>query len=100
MATLLHLGAHRTGTSGFQHFLKQNHAAFAEAGYQALYPGRDVPGRGTLKLRLPGPKLLKSDPQGALSALSASLPPQNLPHRLISEENMLGRMMPFWMGQF
>lgn len=45
MKVVLHLGAHRTGTTGLQNFLNANSAAFGQAGIRSFCPprSREVP---------------------------------------------------------
>ncbi|MGY3437216.1 MULTISPECIES: hypothetical protein [unclassified Marinovum] len=91
----IHAGAHRTGTSSFQMCLDLNREALAAAGYDTAYPGRDgIPG-GTLRLKLPddgttGPaeKTLRQHSPDPTRAL------------ILSEENIPGRMFPFYKGRF
>jgi hypothetical protein len=101
----LHAGAHRTGTSSFQLMLARNRPALRAAGVLPLYPGRDGAPGGRLRLRLPGPGTGPRK-RAALAdmlrdALSRDLGGADAPPQvLVSEENIPGRMLHFYSGQF
>lgn len=91
-AVYIHAGAHRTGTSSFQMCLDLNRGALATAGYDTAYPGRDgIPG-GNLRLKL-------KDAGAAARVLAghSTSPDRAL---IVSEENIPGRMFPFYRGRF
>lgn len=99
----LHAGAHRTGTSSFQMMLSANRAALEAAGFDVTYPERDGIADGTLGLRLPSPRnadqvahrfapSVREEIAGKCRPDSAAL--------ILSEENILGRMIHFASGRF
>ena len=98
----LHGGAHRTGSSSLQLCLSVNRAALEGAGYSLAYSARDGAPDGRLRLKLPEPR---HNPRQA-AALSERAAQEIARHftvsnRLIlSEENLPGRMMHFYSGQF
>ncbi|WP_420863717.1 hypothetical protein [Algirhabdus cladophorae] len=100
---VLHVGAHRTGTGSFQGFLAQNQQLLVEAGIAARFPGRDISGEGNLRLKLPDPAVFKAkealEPHinGVQRAIAQGPQAKTL---LVCEENILGRMAPFYRGQF
>lgn len=99
----IHAGAHRTGTSSFQMFLSVNAEAIRARGYDLAYPGRDdIPG-GRLRLRLPGPSTGGKRKQELREFLAEEMQAYSTaPDRplILSEENIPGRMMPFYGGEF
>lgn len=95
----LHAGAHRTGTSSFQMCLHENRAVLEGAGFAVAYPGRDGIPSGTLALRLPGPK--DADLGPSLTKVRRTLADHSAGRPMIlSEENVIGRMMHFMQGLF
>ena len=99
----LHTGAHRTGTSSFQLCLSQNRALLENEGYDLAYPGRDGAPQGHLALRLPGLKADRNDTAQLTTRARAhlqGLSPQSARHLVLSEENIPGRMIHFYNGQF
>lgn len=99
----LHLGAHRTGTSSFQMMLAQNRAALTAAGFDLAYPGRDdIPG-GDLGLRLPSPRAADQWETRFVPACAGELQRHATDRSqamILSEENILGRMIHFAAGKF
>lgn len=99
----IHAGAHRTGSSSFQMCLARNRAGLEANGYDLAYPGRDgVPG-GALRLKLPGPRhgaKRVADFAASLRAHLAELSPDPDRTLILSEENIPGRMIHFYDGQF
>lgn len=99
----LHVGAHRTGSSAFQMFLDLNAPALRAQGVDLAYPSRDGAKGGRLKLFLPAPRHTVETVDWRVKkarhnlALQVSDPARPL---LLSEENILGRMDPFYHGQF
>lgn len=99
----IHAGAHRTGTSSFQHCLHDNRALLQGLGLDVAYPGRDGVPRGKLRLRLPSPRhKRKSAPDFAAIVASHidALSPDKSRRLILSEENIPGRMFHFLHGQF
>lgn len=98
----LHAGAPRTGTSSFQMFLEANREAIRAQGVDPAYPGRDGAESGALALRLPYPRhdarALRRRARNARRNLAALLS-EGRP-ALISEENIPGRFMDIYKGQF
>ncbi|MEC7256960.1 MAG: hypothetical protein VXW58_03995 [Pseudomonadota bacterium] len=102
-AIYIHAGAHRTGSSSFQSCLHHNRDTLAAQGFDVAYPGRDGVPRGRLRLRLPAPRHgdrqlvgFAEDLRGHLAGLSPD-PDRAL---ILSEENLVGRMLHFSHGQF
>jgi len=100
---VVHAGAHRTGTGSFQSFLAQNANHLLDAGVSARFSGRDVEGAGNLRLKLPDGRVFKSkspiEPHVNAARRALSKGPME-GTVLISEENILGRMIPFFKGKF
>ncbi|MCP5071984.1 MAG: hypothetical protein GY947_01650 [Rhodobacteraceae bacterium] len=104
----VHLGAHRTGSSSFQLFLGHNRARLEQAGFQLHYPARDgAPGGYGRKLKLPppntGPRAQQQLFQTYVKPLRDRMAGQRTAERpkiLLSEENILGRMLHFFGGSF
>ena len=99
----IHAGAHRTGTSSFQLCLEINQSALNRAGFDLAYPGRDGVEGGKLGLRLPSPrhgmdqtKRFSQKVKDTVDAFSRD-PGRSL---ILSEENIPGRMLPFFGGRF
>ena len=104
----VHLGAHRTGSSSFQLFLGHNKARLEQAGYSLFYPARDgAPGGYRKKIQLPPPylgdkaqkQLFHSYIKPLRDRVSKQLRPDR-PKIILSEENILGRMIYFFSGGF
>jgi|TARA_Y100000815_G_scaffold239887_1_gene235040 hypothetical protein len=102
-AIYIHAGAHRTGSSSFQSCLHHNRDTLAARGFDVAYPGRDGVPRGRLRLRLPASRHgenrlagFAEDLRGHLQGLSPD-PGRAL---ILSEENIVGRMLHFSHGQF
>lgn len=99
----LHLGAHRTGSSAFQAFLGLNRDAIAAQGFDLVYAGRDGAPGGSLRMRLPGPrhgpKLIEKRAQQARENLANFVSDPSRP-LILSEENILGRLIEFQAGLF
>lgn len=103
----IHAGAHRTGSSSFQLMLARNRAVLRAAGVLPLYPGRDGAPGGRLRLRLPGPTLgpggrtkLAAHLSGELERHLGGTGSDGPPRIVLSEENLPGRMLHFYAGQF
>ncbi len=98
-ALYLHAGAHRTGTSSFQMCSHENREMLDQAGWAVAYPGRDGIPSGTLALRLPGPKDddLDTPTQKVARTLADHSGGRDM---ILSEENVIGRMMHFMQGLF
>ncbi|WP_298678297.1 hypothetical protein [uncultured Lentibacter sp.] len=98
----LHVGAHRTGTSSFQLCLALNRARLAEEGYDLAYPGRDGAPGGTLRLRLPRPRMgaehLPEYVRKTQRALEAHLSAQRQ-KLILSEENLPGLIVHYFKGR-
>jgi len=100
---VLHVGAHRTGTGSFQSFLNHNAAKLQGAGISARYPGRDIGDEGTLKLKLPAAEDIKIGgvkDRHVVAARRQLLAGETTGEMIISEENILGRMIPIFKGRF
>ncbi len=99
----LHAGSHRTGTSSFQSCLNLNRQGLSAAGIDVAYPGRDgVPG-GRLGMRLPRPGMMATDSGkfiGSVRDAVRLLSPDRGRAVVLSEENIPGRMIHFYKGQF
>ena len=99
----IHVGAHRTGSSAFQMFLDINAAALRAQGFDLAYPDRDGAKGGRLRLFLPAPRHKPDTVDWRMKkaqnnlALQVSDPARPL---ILSEENLLGRMDPFYHGKF
>lgn len=99
----VHLGAHRTGTSSFQMMLAENRALLAAQGFDVAYPGRDDIPKGNLRLRLPSPRNLERWESEFVPPAADELQRHctETGHAMIlSEENILGRMIHFSAGKF
>ncbi len=99
----IHVGAHRTGSSAFQMFLDLNAAALRAQGVDLAYPDRDGAKGGRLKLFLPAPRHTAETVDWRMKKAQHNLARQVTdPARplILSEENILGRMDPFYHGQF
>lgn len=99
----IHAGSHRSGSSSFQQCLADNRPALDALGYDVAYPGRDGAPGGGLRLRLPAPRH-RNGPvdkftQQAGRTLHGLSPDPDRP-LILSEENIPGRMLPFFQGQF
>jgi len=100
---VLHVGAHRTGTGSFQNFLKQNFDTLVEAGVSPRFSKRDVKGSGNLRLKLPDRAVFRrGEPVRPYikAARKALLAGPTAGTMIVSEENCLGRMSPFYHGDF
>lgn len=99
----IHAGAHRTGTSSFQLCLHVNKGGLHEAGYDVAYPGRDGVPSGRLSLQLPGPRHGRGKQAQFAERVRRNLAEHARgPGRemILSEENIPGRMLHFFGGQF
>jgi len=99
----IHAGAHRTGTSSFQYFLDKNRDVLTGAGYDLAYPARDGAQEGTLGLGLPQPRHGMDQQRRFAKACRRDLARQMTEGArglILSEENLPGRMMHFYNGQF
>ena len=99
----IHAGGHRTGSSSFQMCLHKNRDVLYNSGYDLAYPERDGIPSGTLGLRLPNPRHGMGGTLRFSKAVAAELETQNPdPNRplVLSEENLPGRMIHFYAGQF
>ena len=100
---VLHVGAHRTGTGSFQAFLDKNEAVLNENGISARYPGRDIDGSGNMKLKLPQAEAIRAggiNDDHIIAARKQLMSGATTGELIISEENILGRMFPFFQGSF
>ena len=98
----VHAGAHRTGSSSFQMCLHLNAQTLHAVDCDLAYPARDgVPG-GQLKLRLPRPRdTMDAAAHRVRQARKAiDLCRSGRPRLVLSEENLLGRMLHFYQGRF
>lgn len=100
----VHAGAHRTGTSSFQMFLGENRDRLMAAGYDVAFPNRDdQPGTG-LGLRLPKPKhegvRLRRFRMSVREEVARVNPDSAARALILSEENLMGRMLHFFQGEF
>lgn len=99
----IHAGAHRTGTSSLQMCLHRNRAALAAAGYDLAYPGRDGIPSGNLALRLPAGRHGPNQQAAFVPRVAQVIADQaTAPDRpmILSEENITGKMFPFFKGEF
>ncbi len=98
----IHAGAPRTGTSSFQLFLERNAEAIRAQGVDPAYPGRDGADSGALALRLPYPRHDSTALKRRAGSARRNLETLARPGRplLISEENIPGRFMDIYKGQF
>lgn len=101
----IHAGAHRTGTSSFQLMLSQNRKVLRRNGILPVYPKRDGAPGGRLRLRLPGPgtgpRRWQHHAEMTRDEFARHLGGKRpKPKMLISEENIPGRMLHFYSGQF
>jgi hypothetical protein len=98
----LHGGAHRTGSSSFQLCLAENAGQLEGAGYGLAYPARDGVESGRLELRLPGPRhgdvACQTMIRGGLAKFDDLFGDRE--RLILSEENLPGRMVHFYNGQF
>lgn len=100
----IHAGAHRTGTSRFQTMLAVNADRLQREGYALAYPARDGVESGKLRLKLPSPR----DAAGSESSKFLPGVRRQLMRLgrgstrglVLSEENIPGRMFPFYYGEF
>lgn len=93
MDIILHIGAHRTASTGFQHYLRSNSGALSGLGIGVWGPLRTrdglltgvvpVPG-----LRPPGQQLKRAAGRIAIAAVTAQK--NGFTQLLVSDENMLG----------
>lgn len=99
----IHAGGHRTGSSAFQAFLDLNAAAIRDQRVDLAYPDRDGAAGGKLRLWLPAPR------HGAQAVIYRAVKARHNvrlnnpdPSRplILSEENVAGRMTPFYSGRF
>ncbi|MEX0340535.1 MAG: sulfotransferase [Arenibacterium sp.] len=98
----MHGGAHRTGSSSFQLCLAHNAKRLEAAGYSLAFPARDGVESGTLALRLPGPR---HDHASCVTMVKGGQQKFNAQFGtndklIMSEENLPGRMVHFYSGQF
>ncbi|PIE13107.1 MAG: hypothetical protein CSA70_07555 [Rhodobacterales bacterium] len=99
----IHAGAHRTGTSSFQNCLSANRATLEREGFDLAYPDRDGAPGGELALRLPQPRHRRDKDKNfeAFCRMALATHDRGAERPLIlSEENLPGRMMHFYAGQF
>lgn len=99
----IHAGAHRTGTSSFQMCLHANREIIEKAGFAAAYPARDGIATGNLALRLPGPRHMQGEFPAFVDKARRHLNSVQVGHDkplILSEENIPGRMLHFFQGQF
>lgn len=99
----IHAGGHRTGSSSVQMCLHQNRARITQAGFDAAYPGRDDIPSGELGLRLPSPRhgeTLNERFSKRVAEATTSLSPDPNRPLILSEENIPGRMLHFFNGEF
>ena len=99
----LHVGAHRTGSSAFQMFLDLNAPALRAQGFDLAYPDRDGAKGGRLRMFLPAPRHKPAEVDYRVKKARHNLALQVSDRRralVLSEENILGRMDPFYHGQF
>ncbi len=100
---LIHVGAHRTGSSAFQMFLDLNADALRAQDLDLAYPSRDGAEGGKLKLFLPAPTHTQEALEWREGKASYNLSRQvtDPARRLVlSEENLLGGLDPFVRGRF
>ncbi len=100
---LIHVGAHRTGSSAFQMFLDLNADALRAQNLDLAYPSRDGAEGGKLRLFLPAPTHERAAVDWRVGKASYNLARQVTdPDRrlVLSEENLLGRLDPFARGRF
>jgi len=98
MDILLHLGAHRTATTGYQAFLWANRAGLAAAGLTPWTPRRTRDGLLDGLIRHPMRVTMEDDRRGQRSVGRLRMELARLERAdqsalLISEENLLGTMM-------
>lgn len=94
METLLHLGVHRTASTCFQYYLRENGAALASLGIEAWGPRRTRDGLLTGVLPVNGSMKPGSDQllraRGRLSLARHRARDQGVRQLIISDENMTG----------
>ncbi len=95
MKTILHIGAHRTGTTTFQHYMRNNRARFSELGIGFWGPGRTRKGllAGVLHpASHPGAARAMKRAQGRVRVQRRQAVLRGVEHLIVSDENMLGAM--------
>ncbi len=99
----IHAGAHRTGTSSFQLCLDKNRAEIEAAGFDLGYPKRGGIKGGKLRLILEKRAHIKTSRAEWIKVLQSDLarqyPDASRP-LILSEENIPGRMYPFYESAF
>ncbi len=97
MDITLHLGAHRTATTSFQHYLRHNADALAELGLAVWGPRRTRDGLLTGVIPVPGRRSAGEQLQRAAGRIAINLraaEAQGGRRLLVSDENMLGAPRP------
>jgi len=93
MKVVLHIGAHRTATTSFQHYLKENARRLKARGICVMGPSETRDGLLTGIVPLPnaGPGQAQLDAATTRLALHLSrLRRDNVTHLIVSDENMMG----------
>ncbi|MCI2398484.1 hypothetical protein [Aliiroseovarius subalbicans] len=98
----IHAGAHRTGSSAVQMFLDLNATEIRSQGFDLAYAGRDGAEGGALKLWLPAPRHSAKERNWRAMKAQGNLAKHATGDRplILSEENIIGRMTPFYAGKF
>ncbi|WP_258523636.1 hypothetical protein [Roseovarius sp. TE539] len=93
MDIILHLGAHRTATTSFQHLIRENQARFEAEGLGFWGPRRTRNGLLTGVIPVPGPQSRDAQLQRAAGRISLAVEQAarlGLRQILVSDENMIG----------
>ena len=104
---VLHLGAHRTGTSSFQNYLHLNRDVLARKGCDVYVPNRDGITNARLNVSLPEPRHVAANAdmkvfvrRNRRNLRAMGWDAASTRTTLLSEENLPGRMIHFWKGHF
>lgn len=93
MDVTLHLGAHRTATTSFQHYLRENEQALQLAGIAVWDPRRTRSGLLTGVMPVPGARSPEAQLKRARGRIAINLKQaeaRGFRHVVISDENMIG----------